>query len=325
MAILALENPRAGVWARVGGDALDLAALASGFTEDNPEEGEPRRGVRSRRRHHGAGLLVREAARERPAARLRRHPSGQRRRRLGPALPARASPHRTIEHRGLDLPAERRQHAEPCAGTARATSASTPSPTRRSRTRATRSSRSRPPRICGSDLHLLRRLHADDGGGRHPRPRADGRGRRGRQATSRSSRRATASSCRSPSPAASAGSARRTLFSLLRHDSNPNAEIARKVMGQSPGRPVRLLAHARRLRRRPGRVPPRAVRRRRPAQDPRAACPTRRCCSSPTSSRPATWPPRTPRSSRATRSPSGAAGRSASSPSRAPGCSAPGG
>lgn len=38
-AILAMDNPRAGVWARVGGDALDLAALASGFTEDNPKKG----------------------------------------------------------------------------------------------------------------------------------------------------------------------------------------------------------------------------------------------------------------------------------------------
>ena len=37
-AILAMENPRAGVWARVAGDALDLAALGSGFTEDNPRK-----------------------------------------------------------------------------------------------------------------------------------------------------------------------------------------------------------------------------------------------------------------------------------------------
>ena len=39
--------------------------------------------------------------------------------------------------------------------------------------------------------------------------------------------------------------------------------------GPLAGRAVRLLAHARRLRRRPGRVPARAVRRRRPDQDPR--------------------------------------------------------
>ena len=38
VAILALENPRAGVWARVAGDVLDLAALGSGFTEDNPKK-----------------------------------------------------------------------------------------------------------------------------------------------------------------------------------------------------------------------------------------------------------------------------------------------
>jgi hypothetical protein len=34
--ILSQDKPRAGVWARVGGDILDLATLASGLTEDNP-------------------------------------------------------------------------------------------------------------------------------------------------------------------------------------------------------------------------------------------------------------------------------------------------
>ena len=67
------------------------------------------------------------------------------------------------------------------------------------------------------------------------------------------------------------------------------------------------------------------LRRRRAAEDRVRTCPTRRCCSCPTSSRPATWRPRTPTSSRATRWRSGAAARSGSSPSRAPGCSAPGG
>jgi len=38
VAILAMENPKAGVWARVAGDALDLAALGSGFTEENPKK-----------------------------------------------------------------------------------------------------------------------------------------------------------------------------------------------------------------------------------------------------------------------------------------------
>lgn len=37
IAILGMENPRAGVWARVAGDALDLAALGSGFSEENPK------------------------------------------------------------------------------------------------------------------------------------------------------------------------------------------------------------------------------------------------------------------------------------------------
>ena len=62
------------------------------------------------------------------------------------------------------------------------------------------------------DLRLrpapLRRLHPDDAEGRHPRPRVHGRSGRGRQATTRVSRSATASSCRSPSPAAAASSAR---------------------------------------------------------------------------------------------------------------------
>lgn len=38
VAILAMENPKAGLWARVAGDAFDLAALGSGFTEDNPRK-----------------------------------------------------------------------------------------------------------------------------------------------------------------------------------------------------------------------------------------------------------------------------------------------
>ncbi|MDG3003185.1 hypothetical protein [Paludisphaera mucosa] len=38
VAILKMDQPRAGVWARVAGDALDLAALGSGFTPDNPRK-----------------------------------------------------------------------------------------------------------------------------------------------------------------------------------------------------------------------------------------------------------------------------------------------
>ena len=37
VAILATDRPRAGVWARVAGDVLDLAVLGSGFREDNPK------------------------------------------------------------------------------------------------------------------------------------------------------------------------------------------------------------------------------------------------------------------------------------------------
>ena len=129
-------------------------------------------------------------------------------------------------------------------------------------------------------------------------------------AASRSSRRATASSSRSPSPAATAGSASRSC-SRCCDTTNPNAEMARKAMGQSP---AGLFGYSHMLGGFAGgqaeylRVPFADVG---PIKIDPTACPTRRCCSSPTSSRPATWPPRTPRSSRATRSRSGAAGRSA--------------
>lgn len=38
VAILASEQPRSAMWGRVAGDALDLAALGSGLTEDNPKK-----------------------------------------------------------------------------------------------------------------------------------------------------------------------------------------------------------------------------------------------------------------------------------------------
>jgi len=37
VAILSQDNPAPGVWSRVVGDALDLAALASAYNEDNPK------------------------------------------------------------------------------------------------------------------------------------------------------------------------------------------------------------------------------------------------------------------------------------------------
>ena len=39
VAILAMDNPRLGVWARVAGDGLDLAVLAAGLRESNPKRG----------------------------------------------------------------------------------------------------------------------------------------------------------------------------------------------------------------------------------------------------------------------------------------------
>ena len=38
IAILAAKDPTPWIWGRVGGDALDLATLASGWSEDNPEK-----------------------------------------------------------------------------------------------------------------------------------------------------------------------------------------------------------------------------------------------------------------------------------------------
>ena len=78
--------------------------------------------------------------------------------------------------------------------------------------------------------------------------------------------------------------------------------------------PLRLLAHDGRLRRRAGRVRPRALRRRRPVQGARVAHGRPWSSSSPTSSRRATRPPRTAASRKATSWPCGAAGQSACSP-----------
>ena len=108
--------------------------------------------------------------------------------------------------------------------------------------------------------------------------------------------------------------------------SNPNAEIARKAMGQSPGRAVRLLAHARRLRRRPGRVPPRAVRRRRPDQDRPDGIPDEKVAL-PLRHLPDRLHGRRERRDRAGRHRRrlGLRPGRRSSPSAAPGCSGPGG
>ena len=125
--------------------------------------------------------------------------------------------------------------------------------------------------ICGSDLHLY-------DGYIPTMERGDILGHEfmgevvevGREVNERS-RSATASSCRSRSPAATASSASKQLWSLC-DNSNPNAAMAEKLYGYSRLGPVRLLAPLRRLRRRPGRVRPRAVRRRRADQGPRRRC-----------------------------------------------------
>ena len=110
----------------------------------------------------------------------------------------------------------------------------------------------------------VRRRHAHDGKGRRPRPRDHGRGRRGRlgkqEAQGRRPRRGS-------------------LYDLLRRmlllqeglllglrALQPQSQDGREALGALPRRPVRLFAHAGRLRRRPGRVSPRALCRRRPDQ-----------------------------------------------------------
>ena len=116
--------------------------------------------------------------------------------------------------------------------------------------------------LCGSDLHLYETLAPVHGAGRHRRARADGDRRGGRRAASATSRSATASSCRSTSAAARAGCATRPLQPVRDHP-EPRARHGRELL--------RLQQALRPGPRRPGRVPPRAVRRLLPSRCPRAA------------------------------------------------------
>ena len=122
------------------------------------------------------------------------------------------------------------------------------------------------------DLRLrpapLQRLHPDDGEGRHPRPRVHGRGGRGRPGGEEPQGRRPRGRAVPDRLRQLLRTASRQLYSLC-ENSNPNAWMAEKLMGPLARGHLRLLAHARRLRRRPGRVRARAVRRRRPAQGPR--------------------------------------------------------
>ena len=124
----------------------------------------------------------------------------------------------------------------------------------------------------------VRRVHPDHEGRRHPRPRVHGRGGRGRPGGHepqgrRPGRgpvhhrlRRAASSARSSSG--------RCATTPTRTPGSPEKAVRVLRVG-----PVRVLAHLRRVRRRAGRVRPRAVRRRRADQGARRTCPTSRCCS----------------------------------------------
>ena len=136
--------------------------------------------------------------------------------------------------------------------------------------------------ICGSDLHLYDGYIPTHEGGRHPRPRIHGRGRRGRRRRARS-RRASASSCRSPIAAATASSARSSSISAC-DNSNPGRDdrTPRELLyGHPMGGGVRLFAPHRRLCRRAGRICPRALfrcradRRSRPSRGRPGAVPVR--------------------------------------------------
>ena len=110
------------------------------------------------------------------------------------------------------------------------------------------------------------------------------------------------------------------LFSLC-DTSNPNAEVARKMMGQSP---AGLFGYSHMLGGFPGgqaeylRVPFADVG---PIKIPNA-CPTNKCFFSPTFFPPVIWQPKTPKSNPATQSQFGAADQWANLLLRAPGCSA---
>ena len=241
--ILSQDNPRAGVWARVVGDVLDLAALGSAFTEDNPERdnvaaaigtvagitaldywcaGGSAAGGRTGRsgppactRRTGRATAPRPVTPRPTNRRLRRRRAARR-----PTSPRNTTTDREEHHESALLA---RQERRPRRHRPRPEDRG---PARRDhQDHVHRHLRLRPP--------PLRRLHADDGGRRHPRPRADGRGRRGRQRGQE---------------AEEGRPGRRPVHDLLRRvlllpegsstrccdTSNPNAEIARKAMGQSP-------------------------------------------------------------------------------------------
>ena len=169
-----------------------------------------------------------------------------------------------------------------------------------------------PPRRDRADhlhLHLRvrpaprRRVHPVHEARRHPRPRADGHrrgGRPGRGQEQGQGRRPR----RRPVP----HRLRQLLLlppaalQLLRQH-QPQGVHRRGDVRPGDGRHLRLLAPDRRVRRRAGRVPPRAARRRQLPGDAAGPAPTTSSSSSPTSSRPATWPCSTATSSRTTRSP----------------------
>ena len=86
IAILATEQPRAGVWARVAGDCArpGRTGIRAHGGQSSAEESD--RGNRGCNRNDGPGLLVCTTTPQRPAARFRSPPPRERGRRIRAAL-----------------------------------------------------------------------------------------------------------------------------------------------------------------------------------------------------------------------------------------------
>ena len=112
--------------------------------------------------------------------------------------------------------------------------------------------------ICGSDLHIYNGVIPRDGERRRHRPRDDGRGGRGRAATTPSSRSATAWSCPFTISCGECFFCKRGYLFGLRA-LQPGRGQGREAVGSFAGGPVWLFASAGRISGRSGGIPACAV------------------------------------------------------------------